>query len=61
MVRGKICPFGIEAKFCKYQRTYAKDLVVAAEMKLIFFCVLDAKEECLQLKRMLNETFKSLR
>jgi len=61
MAREKRCPFGIRARFCKYQRTYAKDALAAIEMKLVFFCVLDTAEDCPELKGIFNGGIRSLR
>jgi len=52
----KECPFGVEARFCKYQETYAKDLISAAKGELIFLCKLDNHlENCPMLKEGLND------
>ena len=52
------CPIGIEARFCKYQETRAKDLPSAMEGDLALFCTIDKLKDCPELKKlqkMLNE------
>ena len=61
MTKEKECPFGIRARFCKYQKTYAKDAFSAMEGKLVFLCTLDNAEDCPELKKILNEEIRSLR
>lgn len=50
----KECPFGIRARFCKYQKTSAQDVVSAMEGKLLFICTLDRAEDCPELKKALE-------
>lgn len=47
----KQCPF--EARFCKYQETYAHDVFSAMKGELLFLCTLDKIEDCPELKRIL--------
>jgi hypothetical protein len=61
MIKEKKCPFGIRARFCKYQRTYAKDAFSVMEGKLLFLCVLDKAGDCLELEKIVNEETRSLR
>lgn len=46
----RFCPFGIQARDCKYQETFAKDIKSAMEGDLAFVCMLDRKYECPKLK-----------
>lgn len=60
MTKEKKCPFGIRTRFCKYQKTYANDVLSAMEGKLLSLCTLDKVEDCPELKRILNEETRSL-
>jgi hypothetical protein len=61
MTKEKQCPFGIRARFCKYQKTYAKDALSAIEGNLLFICALDKADDCLETERMINEKTRSPR
>ena len=61
MTKEEKCPFGIRARFCKYQKTYAKDAFSAMEGKLLFICTVDKAEDCAELKMVVNEKSRSLR
>lgn len=54
MTKEKQCPFGIKARFCKYQKTYAKDTLSAIEGNLLFICALDKVDDCLEIDRIVN-------
>ena len=60
MTKEKKCPFGIGARFCEYQKTYAKDAFSAMEGKLLFLCTLDRAKDCPELKKLVNEETRSL-
>jgi len=47
----RYCPIGIEARFCKYQETRARDLPSAMAKDLICFCTLDKLKDCPELKK----------
>jgi len=51
----KECPFGIEARFCKYQETFANDILSAMGGELVLFCILDKMENCPQIKDLQND------
>jgi len=45
------CPFGIEARFCKHQESYARDTLSAMKGHIVFFCKLDNPlRDCPRLK-----------
>ncbi len=60
MTKEKECPFGIRARSCKYQRTYAKDVFSAIEGKLLFVCTLDKADDCPEVKNMVDDEARSL-
>lgn len=60
MANQKECPFGITAKFCKYQKTYAKDVFSAMEGKLLFICMLNKAEGCPEVKNIVDDEARSL-
>ena len=60
MTKEKQCPFGIGARFCKYQKTYAQDVFSAMEGKLLFLCTLAKAEDCLELEKIVSEEIRSL-
>ena len=59
MIKETKCPFGIRARLCKYQKTYAKDVFSAIGGKLLFLCTLDRVEGCPELKKIVNEKTRS--
>lgn len=59
MTKEKECPFGIRARFCKYQKTYAEDVLSAIEGKLLFICTLDKAEDCPEVKKMVGDEARS--
>lgn len=61
MTKEKKCPFGIGARFCKYQKTYTRDAFSAMEGELVFLCTLDKVENCPELKNVVNIETSSLR
>jgi len=60
MTKEKECPFGIRVRFCKYQKTYAEDVLSAMEGKLLFICTLDKAEDCPEVKKMADDEARSL-
>lgn len=60
MAKQKKCPFGIRARFCKYQKTYAMNVFSAMEGKLLFICTLDKAEDCPEVKNMVDDAARSL-
>jgi len=60
MTKEKECPFGIRVRFCKYQKTYAEDVLSAMEGKLLFICTLDKAEDCPEVKKMVGDEARSL-
>ena len=61
MTRKKECPFGIRVRFCKYQKTYARDIFSAVEGRLLFLCMLGKVGDCPELKDIVNEETRPLR
>ena len=59
MIKERKWPFGIRARFCQYQKTYAEDVLSAMEGKLFFLCTLDKVEDCPELNKIFNEETRS--
>jgi len=51
----QLCPFGIEARFCQYQKVRTKDLLSAMQGDLVFICLLSKKEDCPIMKDLFKE------